>query len=139
MWFAKAITMLFDLYPGTFAGTTQIDSWWRFLRDLPEQAIKLGFRRAVASSLERCPSAPLIRAHAQSVARLGGIPAQNLETPALPEPELKLPSDNPFHDTLERYKRGEVPGKGEGKAAVSEIVKGLAGEVGESESHEKDA
>jgi hypothetical protein len=127
-WFARSVWMLFDLYPGCNASKTAADSWWRFLRELPEDAVRKAFRLAIKASPDRCPTAAQIRAHAEAVAKTLGTPKADLTLPALPEPEPELPADNPFAAKLEAYKRGEIPRRLEDQAAELASM-GVGGEA----------
>ena len=127
-WFVKAVWFTHDLYPGLMPGKTTVKHWWQYLRDLPEQAVRGGFRLAVKASPDRCPTAPQIRAHAEAVAKTLDTPRADLSLPALPEPELTLPPDNPFAEKLEQYKRGETPKRiEEVKQAVRDFMNAARG------------
>ena len=127
-WFEKSVWVLFDLYHGSYIGKGTVASWWGFLCDISEAALRPSFRLAVNASPDRCPTAAQIRAHALATAKtLVKPPSADLSRPALPEPELTLPADNPFFEKLEAYKRGEIPrSDDERKEAVKDAVRGFS-------------
>lgn len=132
-WFCAEMTTLFALYPSATLEAPTILAWWRHLQKLPAAALVQAFRKAPASSSLFCPSAEVVRQVADPIARTLAHPVQNLEVPALPEPELTLPEDNPFFETLERFKRGEIPRR-QAAAAAREIVRAVTESIDGEES-----
>lgn len=121
-WFTHSVVMLYDLYPGAYIGPTTVRSWWGYLRDVPTEALRAAFRLAIRASPDRCPSAAQVRAHAEAVAKTLDGPKPDMTRLALPEPEPVLPEDNPFFETLERFKRGDLPRQDEAKAAINALA-----------------
>jgi hypothetical protein len=133
-WFVAELGELYLQYPN--AGQmpkTGAAARWRVIalnpdratrNDVPDEAILTAIRRAPreASDTNWMPSCELVRRVATAEARTLADPKADLSRPALPEPEPTLPPDNPWCETLERLKRGEIPGR----AVVREIVRGVA-------------
>jgi hypothetical protein len=123
-WFISAVAYMHDLYSSTPGKTLHV-SWWAFMRHLPEDAIRTGFRRAVETSPGRLPTAPQIAEHAKAASKSLGGPVADLSRPALPEPELTLPPDSEWAAKLEAYKRGETPGREQVAQVIGEMVGGI--------------
>jgi hypothetical protein len=109
--------------------TIALQTWWSRLGDLPREAIERAMVKASNESPQFAPSAPMVRSVAEPIAKSLARPVQNLDMAALPEPELELPRDNPFYETLERFKRGDIP-KREAAAQIVRTVTESIGGVG---------
>lgn len=140
-WFRDEVVALFALYPSAILSAPTILAWWRHLHGVAEDKILQrvlvqAFKRAPEQSTSFCPSAEIVRQVAEPIAKTLSCPVANLELRALPEPELTLPPDNPFHDMLERFKRGEIPRRQAADAARQIVSTLAAGMADESEATE---
>jgi len=123
-WFVEEMAALYVCFPsaGKMPATAPV-AWWRHLHAFPEAATRRAFARA-PRALEQphwLPSAELVRRIAEAETKTLSVPRADLSRPALPEPEPELDPSNPFHATLERYKRGEIPGR----RAVAEMINSI--------------
>lgn len=125
-WFERSVIHVFDMYPGAMIRETTTASWWQELSQFSEQAIRIGMRRALDSSVDRMPNCMLIKEHVRAAAKSLPPEGQDLTRRALPEPEpmsdVGLSPENPFYVILERFKAGGVPGSNKGAEFVSVLV-----------------
>ena len=128
-WFAEKAAGLFTLYPNASMQSLTVVSWWRHLGNLPEEAVRRAFARAPRENDQPmwAPSAEFVRRLAESEAKTLSRPVPNYKAPCLPEPDLELPPDNPFYETLERFKRGEIPRNAAAKEIVNTVVNSIGG------------
>jgi len=105
------VVELFAGYPQAVMSPAAITAYWRRCSGIMPEAVAVAFNKAPSQSPTWCPSAQLVReiAIVEEKARSG--PRPDLTRPALPEPEPELEPGNPFYETLQRYKRGEIPGR----------------------------
>jgi len=115
---------LFGGYPQAAMSRATVVGYWGRLCNLPQLAVEIAFRQAPEGSSDFCPSAERIREIADVHAKAMAILKPNYALPALPEPEPELDPSNPFFETLERYKRGEIPGKQVLGEFVDAVVRG---------------
>jgi hypothetical protein len=106
--------------------TITIPAWWSRLGDLPREAIERAMIKASNDSPQFAPSAPSIRQIAEPIAKTLARPVPPPVAGLLEETELELPPNNPFYETLERFKRGDIP-KHE---AAMEIVNAVTNSIG---------
>jgi hypothetical protein len=106
-------------------------AWWRQFDGLPDDSVRLSFRRAQREHQDpqSPPSCEFVRRIAERDSKLTR-PKADLSLPALPEPELRLPQDNPFYEKLEAYKRGEIPCREKARAEAAGICAAVAGGKG---------
>jgi hypothetical protein len=120
-WFKQSMVEMFSMYPGAQMQTIALQTWWSRLGDLPREAIERAMVKASNESPQFAPSAPLVRTVAEPIAKTLAIKIPEQPAGYLPEPELDLPPDNPFYETLERFKRGDIP-KREAAAQIARTV-----------------
>jgi hypothetical protein len=125
-WFAAQFAELVLRYPsqaGHLSAALTL-AYWRSVAIYSDSVIARALARLPKESAnpDFLPSAELLRRLAEAEHKVGDRPKQDLSRPALPEPELTLPPDNPFYDKLEAYKRGEIPCREQAKREVFDIV-----------------
>jgi hypothetical protein len=87
--------------------------------------------RASNESPQFAPSAPLVRQVAEPIAKTLSGPKPDYSLCALPEsepePDVELSRDNPFYETLQRFRRGDIPGREAAAEIVCTVTNSIAG------------